>query len=191
MGWIITTFFYPRFHPDRLYVSAWILISIMLSTTFIPLGLVEISGTGFFMLLSAYWFISRLHIKQLLYILLSTFILMLVTACFLVYELYDPVWVVMKREWMIAIIVTCITLLLLKNQKQRIVAMFLGTIQGEILYSLILTKYSFSYPVATLFSLDSYALSLSLVVGWNFLELIAAYFDKQFQITVKEKQKLL
>ena len=26
IGWIMTTFFYPKKHPDRLKVSAWILI---------------------------------------------------------------------------------------------------------------------------------------------------------------------
>ena len=68
--------------------------------------------------------------------------------------------------------------------------MLLGTLYGEIFYSLIITKYSFSFPIATLFS-RYYALSLSLLVGWNGLELLVGYFDKQIQITEKEKQKLL
>ena len=119
VGWIITTFFYPRFHQDRLNVSAWILISIMLSTTTVPFGLFDISGTGLFMLLTVYLFISQLPINQLLYILLSAFILMLVTACFFLYELFDPVWVVMKREWTLSLILTCTTLLLLEIESKE------------------------------------------------------------------------
>ncbi len=59
MGWIITTFFYAKNHRDRLPVSAWILVSIMLSTSSVSLGLLEISGTGLNMLLSANLSISR------------------------------------------------------------------------------------------------------------------------------------
>lgn len=116
---------------------------------------------------------------------------MLVTVCFLLYELFDPVWLMMKREWLIAIILTCITLLLVQNKRQRILIMIMGSIQGEIFYSLILAKYSISYSVATLFSLDFYALTLSFIIGWNSLEIAVGYFDRQVQSIEKEKQKLI
>jgi len=190
VGWIIITFFYPKNHPDRLNYAAWLLISILLSTTSVPLGLFEITGTGFFMMVTSYIYFSRLKKKKRLYFLLSTFILMLVTVCFLLYELFDPVWLFMKREWLLAIILTCVTLLLLHDQKQRMIAIILGFIHGEIFYSLILAEYSFTYPVATLYSLDSFALTLSLLFGWNLFEQMASYFDKQFHSEEKEKQKL-
>jgi hypothetical protein len=190
MGWVIATFFYSKNHEDRLIIAAWLLISIMLSATSFSVGLIEINGTGFFMIITAYIYVSRLQIKQLLYILLSSFILMLVTVCFLLYELFDPVWLFMKREWLLAIILTCVTLLLLQNRKQRMVAIILGSIHGELLFSLIVAKYSFSYSVAALFSLDSIALTLSILFGWNVFELVASYFDKHFHSIEKEKQKL-
>ncbi len=189
IGWVIATFFYPKEDRDRLKLSAWLLISIMLSVTSVPLGLIEISGTGLFMLLTAYLSVSQVNLKQLLYILLSTFILMLVTVCFLLYELFDPVWLMMRREWLFAIILTCITLLLVQNKRQRMFVMLMGSIQGEVFYSLLVAKYSFSYSAATLFSLDYYALTLTLIIGWNSLEMAVNYFDKQVQSIEKEKQK--
>lgn len=190
MGWIITTFLYPKNHKDRKIFAAWLLISIMLSTLTIPIGMVQISATGVFMIGTAYFYVSRLSINQLLYILLSSFILMLVTVCFLLYELFDPVWLFMRRDWLLAIILTFVTLLLLQNRKQRIMAMIVGTIHGEILFSFILIKYSFSYPAVTLSSLDSFALTLSMLVCWNLFEGVASFFDKYFHSIEKEKQKL-
>ena len=190
MGWIVTTFLYPKNHKDRKMFAAWLLISIMLSTLTIPIGILQVSGTGVFMIGTAYFFISRLPINQLLYILLSSFILMLVTVCFLLYELFDPVWLFMRRDWLLAIILTCVTLLLLKNRKQRIMAIIVGSIHGELFFSSILTKYSFSYPTATLSSLDSIALTLSMLICWNWFEGVASSFDKYFHSIEKEKQKL-
>lgn len=37
IGWIITTFFYPKRHPNRLKFSAWILGTISLSTFYLNL----------------------------------------------------------------------------------------------------------------------------------------------------------
>ncbi len=115
---------------------------------------------------------------------------MLATACFHLYELFDPVWLMMKREWLLAIILTCLTLLLIQSKTQRMIVVMMGSIHGEILFSLLVAKYSFTYPVATLISLDSYALSLSFLVGWNVLESVASYFDKQVHSIEKEKPKL-
>jgi hypothetical protein len=190
MGWVVTTFFYPKNHPDRKRLAAWLLISIILSSFSFPFGLVEISGTGVFMIGTAYLFVSRLPIYQLLYLLLSSFILMLVTVCFLLYELFDPIWLFMRRDWLLAIILTCVTLLLLQNRRQRIIAMIVGFIHGELFFSFILTNYSFSYPTATLSSLDSIALTLSFLICWNLFEVVASSFDRNFDSIEKEKQKL-
>ena len=96
----------------------------------------------------------------------------------------------MRRDWLLAIILTCVTLLLLKNRKQRIMAIIVGSIHGELFFSSILTNYSFSYPTATLSSLDSIALTLSMLICWNLFEGVASSFDKYFHSIEKEKQKL-
>ena len=77
---------------------------------------------------------------------------MLITVCFLLFELFDPIWVWIEREWFLAILVTIWnSFFILIKMKDTV--MMLGMVQGELFYSLILVKYSFSYPVATLYSL--------------------------------------
>ena len=50
IGWIVTTFFYPKKHPDRLKISAWILVSILSSDVFLQVDGFEVSGSGVFIL---------------------------------------------------------------------------------------------------------------------------------------------
>ncbi|WP_338451782.1 hypothetical protein R4Z09_07905 [Niallia oryzisoli] len=189
-GWIITTFFYPKTHPIRLLLSAWILTAIALSTTSITLWGFEINGTGIFIAVSVYISAAQLTAKKLIYFMLSSFIVMLTSVCFLLFELFDPIWILIKRDWLLAILVSCIALLLYSDKKQRILVMLLGMIQGEILYSFILTRYSFSYPVASLYALDPLALAAAILVCWNTLEFFVSYFEKNLHSIEKEKEKL-
>jgi hypothetical protein len=190
LGWIVTTFFYPKTHPDRLMVSAWILVVILLSSTTLHVVVFEMSAAGLFIILTTYLYAATLQTKRLLYFFLSSFILMLTTVCFLLFELFDPIWVWLEREWLLAILVTTITVLLQSDKKQRLLVLLLGMIQGELFYSLILMKYSFLYPVATLYSLDAVALASAILMAWNGFELMAKYFEKYLHSTEKEKQKL-
>jgi len=191
IGWILTTFFYPKTHPDRLKVSAWILVTILLSAISLKLNEFELSGSGAFILLTVYVYVSYLEKKKGLYFLLTSFILMLTTVCFLLFEVFDPVWILIKREWLLSILVTYVAVFLHSDKKQRILAMMLGMIQGEILYALILIKYSFIHPVAALASLDVVALASAILITWNSLELMTSYFSRHWNTVEKEKQKLI
>jgi len=189
-GWIITTFFYPKTHPDRLLFSVWILTAIILSTASITILGYEINGTGLFIVLSIYIWAAHLPTKKLLYFFVSSFILMLTSVCFLLFELFDPIWIVIKREWLLAILVACVAILLHSDKHQRILAVLLGMVQSDILYSFILKGYSFSYPIAELYALDALALAAALLVGWNTLEFVVSYFERNMHSIEKEKQKL-
>lgn len=189
-GWIITTFFYPKTHPDRLLFSAWILAAIALSTSSITIMGYEINGTGLFIVLSVYIWAAQLSAKRLLYFMLSSFILMLTSVCFLLFELFDPIWILIERDWLLAILVACVAVLLHSDKQKRILVMLLGMVQGEILFSFILMRYSFSYPIASLYALDALALAAALLVGWNTLEFVVGYFEKNMHSIEKEKEKL-
>lgn len=188
-GWVITTFFYRRGHPHRLPVSAWILGAVILSSfTFNFLGL-QWNGTGLFIILTVYLYIAGLQSKRSLYFLLSSFIIMLLTVCFLLYELFDPVWIIMERKWLLAILAVYGTILLHSDKNERILSLLFGMIHGEIFYAFILKTFSFSYPVSSPAFLDSMSLACVLVLAWNSLELMTAFFNKYFQSVEKEKQK--
>lgn len=98
-GWIMTTFFYPKTHSDRLTISAWLLGAITLSTITFSLFSIEWSGTGAFILLTIFVYGAGLPMKKLLYFMITSFIVMLANVSFLLFELFDPVWILIEREW--------------------------------------------------------------------------------------------
>jgi hypothetical protein len=189
-GWIISTFFIDKQNPYRLKVSFWILVAISISTTGInSLGL-TISGTGIWIIISVYWVISKLELRKVLYFFISGFIVMLGTVCFFLFELYDPVWVIFETKWLLAILIACLAILLHSDKYLRILVLMHGMIHGEIFYAIILKSYTFPYPVASLSFLDSFSISVSLLVLWNGLENVIAYFEKYIGTTEKGKQKV-
>ena len=189
IGWIITTFFYPKRHPDRLKFSAWILGTISLSTFYLNLFGFELSGSGVFIIFTAYLYIVQFEKRQILYLLLTSFIIMIAYVCFLLFELFDPIWIIFKREWMLSLLIAYVVIFLHSDKKQRILVMLIGLIQGEVFYAHIIRKYSFLYPSVTLPFLDVLALTLVIILAWNGLEIIAKYFDKYFQSEEMEKSK--
>lgn len=188
--WIITTFFYSKINPDRFFFSAWTLVAILISNTFVHINGVLINLTGLWMMITGFLYGAKLPWKHLLYFMLSSFIIMLSTVCFLLFELFDPVWVLIKREWLMAIIISFVTWLLESKKKQRLVILMLGMIQGELLYAIILLKYPFYYPVSSLPFLDALAISIAFIIILNIVESLAEYFDKYFHSTEKERERL-
>ncbi len=189
MCWILTTFFYPKSHPDRLKFSAWILVTILLSTLNLNFLGFELSGSGLFILFTTYLYIVQFEKKQILYLLLTSFIIMITYVCFLLYELFDPVWIIMKREWMLSLLMTYIVIFLHSDKKQRVGVLLLGMIHGEVFYAHIIRQFSFHYPTFSFPFLDALALTLVILSVWNGLETLTKYVDKSFQVEGIEKPK--
>jgi hypothetical protein len=152
------------------------------------LGL-EWNGAGLFIIVTIYLYIAQLNRKKVLYFLLSAFILMLLTVCFLFFELFDPVWILIDREWLLAIFVVYGTLLLHSDKNARLLSLLFGMVHGEIFYAFILKRFSFTYSISSLAFLDALAIAATIILVWNGMELFTAHFNKYFQSVEKEKQK--
>ena len=135
IGWIIITFFYRKRHPDRLKFSASILVNnLFINILFILFGF-ELSGSGVFIIFTAYLYIVQFEKRQILYLLLTSFIIMIAYVCFLLFEMFDPIWVIFKREWMLVLLIAYVVIFLHSDKKQRILVMLIGLIQGEVFYA--------------------------------------------------------
>lgn len=190
MFWVIATFFMDKKNKNRIKFSVWILLLIILSPYTINVFGVKTSTAGIFLLVSLYIFASRLEKLKKVYFLFCAFILMMAFVSFHLFELFDPVWVIFPREWMLALLLVYMSVLLQENRINRVPLIFLGAIQGEILYALILGQYSFPYVIGSLAFFDIMALSASIVGIWSMVEWLAAYFENNIKHFEREKQKL-
>ncbi|MBP2240692.1 hypothetical protein J2Z40_001251 [Cytobacillus eiseniae] len=189
MVWIMATFFMKK-DQLRLKLSWILLVIIIASPHIVPIFQFEISMAGIFLCSIFFYLATKMERLKMVYGCICAFIIMLAYVCFHLFELFDPVWLIFPRNWMLSVMVVFLALILQENKRNRMYIIILGSFQGEILYALILSKYSFPYLIASLTFLDTMTIALGLVALWNGIELLASFYEKYFNQLEREKQKL-
>ncbi|NEX80283.1 hypothetical protein G4Z05_15740 [Bacillus thermocopriae] len=187
--WVIATFFLPNQNPYRMKLAATILISIILSKYYLILGKFEMNISGLFLLITSYFFLSHEKWSTIIYSIICSLIISLAYTGFQLLEIFDPVWVIFKREWMLAVGMVFLTILLQNTLKGRLLVVLSGTIQGEVLYSIILNKNNLPHQVSDLNYLDVCSLISILLVIWSLLENVGVIFQNHWSFLEKSKQK--
>lgn len=191
MFWVITTFFMKRGSVTRVYTSLWILLLIIISPYSFFLYDYEISYVSIMLLMSLFFLVSTIKSLKAAYVLLSSFIIMLAYVCFHLFALFDPVWLIFPRNWMLALLLISLSFVLQAHKLYRFIIILLGSIQGEFLYAYILNKYSFPHQIGSYAYLDAIALTAALAAAWTGFEILTSFYGKYMNQVEKEKQKLL
>ncbi|MEN8700794.1 YphA family membrane protein [Bacillus infantis] len=189
--WIVAAFFMKRQQKERTALSACLLIAIIVSPYTISLGSIHISVAGLFILICCYAEAASITGLKAVYFFVSVFMIMLAYASFQLFALFDPVWVVFKKEWMLAAIMFALSAVLFAGCRKRIAAMLTGAIQGDLLFSLVLEKLSLAYEAWSFSFLDMAAISACALLLWESFVRLAAYLERQAANLEKEKQKIL
>jgi hypothetical protein len=187
--WIYLTFILEKQNPYRLKLAAIILIVLILSNVQFPVGEFEIQASGLFILGSCYLFMSQEKRGALIYFFICSFIVSIAYVTFHLFEIFDPIWIIFKKEWMMGITMSYLAILLQKTLKGRLLILFAGAMQGEILYAFILNKFQFPYLIGTFAYLDVCSLTALLLTGWSALENMGAILQNHFHFFEKGKQK--
>lgn len=180
LGWIITTFFMRKCR-ERTVLSFVILMVIAVSDFTFQAENVTLRTAFLILLLFSFVLMAKTKGLSLLYYLISSLIISIGYGCFHLFELFDPVWLILDRKWMLAFIVLYLTLMLAKDYYYRMTIAIIGFCNGELLYSLILNKFSFAVELGDFPFLDALAVSLLLLSFWSLLEKLALVFEANFQ----------
>ncbi len=187
--WVYITFFMNKQNPYRTKLASVILILIILSNVRFMFMSFEFFASGLFMLLSSYIILSKKKLGSLLYAFICSFIVTIAYVTFNLFVIFDPVWVIFQKEWMMGICFSCLAILLQTSLKDRLLMIVSGTMQGEVLYAFYLSKFEFSNPIGTMAYLDAVSLITILLVSWSMLENAGTFFQKHFDFLEKGKQK--
>jgi hypothetical protein len=187
--WTFLTFVVNKQNPYRLRLSAFILSLIILANYHFTLIGFDFYAGGLLLLLAAYAFTYREKNKTIMYFFICSFIVSIAYVTFHLFEIFDPVWVIFNKDWMMGILICYLSILLQKGLKGRLLMVASGTMQGEFLYAYILRKFDFPYSAGTLTYLDAFAIITILLVGWSCLENAGIYFENNFTLNQKSKQK--
>ncbi|MEW8970982.1 hypothetical protein [Mesobacillus jeotgali] len=170
MGWVWTTFFMNKNNPLRLKWSVLLLAVILAAPYTADVVNIEIHLSALAIGLFIFLETRQKKTGSLLYLFLSSFIIMLAYTSFLLFELFDPVWVLFDRNIMLGAAGFYLAVLLHKERRDRILALISGFLQGDILFSAILWKFNFPYPAASMAFMDILFISLGLLLAWAAIE---------------------
>jgi len=187
--WIYLTFLLEKQNPYRIKLAAIVLIVLILSNIQIKVSVFEIQASGLFILGISYLFISQEKRTAIIYYFICAVIISITYVTFHLFEIFDPIWIIFKKEWMMGIVLWYLAILLQKTLKGRLLILFAGAMQGEILYALILNKFQFPYLIGAYASLDVCSLTALLLVGWSALENVGTVMQNYFHFFEKGKQK--
>lgn len=189
--WIfwVMAFFFMKAGAERRKISNWLLCMIILSLYEITIFQLQLTTASLFLLCTVYFHIGKEKGRQAVYLFITSFIIMLVYTTFLLYELFDPVWVVFNRTFMLSglIIITIITLQ--RPFIKRLISMVAGVTQGEILFAAMLNNLSLPYVAGTRSFLDMIAILIALLLGISGFKSMSIYFEQHIKHLEREKQK--
>lgn len=187
-GWIYSTFIMEKTNPYRFPIAACLLVAIILSVFKIRFLGLDISLATLFLLFISFLTFIKLPFWKLLYCTIGIFIVSSATAVFYLMSLYDPVWIFIDQQILLSFLGACLAVLLFKEYKARIFSTIIGLIQGDILYAIILKKFSIDFPIGSFAFLDGLALTCVFITIWSGFEYLQTTFEhKNFQ-QKKEKQ---
>jgi hypothetical protein len=187
--WVYFTFILDKHNPYRLKLAAIVLIVLILSDVQFMAGSFEIQASGLFILGISYYFLSQEKQGAIIYFFICSFIVTIAYVTFHLFEIFDPIWIIFKKEWMMGITLWYLAILLQKTLKGRLIIIFAGAMQGEILYAYILNKFQFSYLIGAFDYWDVCSLTALLLSGWTVLENAGSLLQNHFHFFEKGKQK--
>jgi hypothetical protein len=190
MCWVWTTFFMNKDHPHRLKLTVMLLAVIFAAPFTVDVFIFELHLSAFAIAFFIFFETRRKKTGSLLYLFISSFIVMLAYTSFLMFELFDPVWVLFDRKIMLGAAGFYLAVLLHKDRHDRILALISGFLQGDILFSAILWKFKFPYAAASMVFMDILFISLGLLLAWSAIEsMIAVMSGSTINHVEGEEQK--
>lgn len=163
--WIYASFIMGKKDPLRFPIAVFALVILNISPFIISIFSIEISGSAFILLLINYFLASKFSLSKKLFLLFSATALMIGYTGLLLFEMYDPIWVFIDRK-----ILFCFGLLILSyfiypsSLFLRMVFVCLGTLHGEIMFSIILLRWNMPYLIGTAEYLDILAMTFSCLI---------------------------
>lgn len=139
----------------------------------------RLSNNAFFSVsffLSCYYAAKQSR-RKLVYMAIAVLTVAFAYTSFQLLVFFDPVWIWMDHRWMLAILLVILCFLFYENIQSRLLCLVIGSCQGEMLYSIISQKISFSYIIGSYSFLDTLSLSACCTFIWALVDYIPVYID--------------
>ncbi|WP_312098578.1 hypothetical protein [Niallia sp.] len=187
--WIITTFFMDKENQKRTEFSIYLLLAIVLSPFKWEWHDISCSILLVVILIISFFYTGRLRWKTAIYIIISSFFMMLAYTTYELMAIIDPIWKFLPDPWLKASMLFVLVLLLHKNIVCQILILLIGSINGEILLSGILRNYQMEYSVGSMTFFDFLMLGVLGFLSLSYIRKILVKWEQHVFMLEKERQK--
>lgn len=187
--WIITTFFMDKDNKKRTQYSVYILVAIILSPFKWEWQNGSCSVLLLIILIISFFYTGRLHWKTSIYIVLSSFFMMLAYTTYELMAIIDPIWVFLPDPWLKACILFVLVILLHRNFICQMLTLLIGNISGEILLNGILSNYQREYFIGSMSFFDFLMLGVLGFLSLFYIRKKLVKWEQHVFMLEKERQK--
>ncbi|WP_096153741.1 MULTISPECIES: YphA family membrane protein [Bacillus] len=187
VGWIIVFFFFSD-KKLRFLLSSVILLLIICSHFYINVLEFRWNLAYFVLLVATFFFLSKVTRKNSVYMYFASTSISLVYVTFIIFEIFDPVFIFLGREWMLTFIILYMCFMLFKEKEQRYIGVLTGLLQGELLAAFIIYSVFGYNMVAELPFWEIVTLSIAGLSIWVLFEKTTAYLNSLIQKHIKQNR---
>ncbi|MGE6362412.1 YphA family membrane protein [Bacillus paramycoides] len=190
IGWIVVTFFMKK-ESIRWKLSAAILLFIICSPLNVTIASFAVSVNALLLCFISFVGIAQYSIWKKLYTLLSALIIAMLYTSFHLLEVYDPIWIVVDRLFLLSSALVYASVLLHRDRILRLCSLYIGMLQGELLVTLIFRKLNFPYDYGSLAFFDIVAVSTLFMAILFWIAKASVYMEQFKRKTRKRKTRVI
>lgn len=187
--WIISTFFMNKHNKVRTKLSAFLLLFIIVMPYGLHWGNQRISVGLFITLFFSFYYISKLNWKSRIYVSACSFFSMMAYVVFELMAILDPIWLLLPKEWLKAIVMVVLVLFLHKDIYSQILTLLTGNIIGEVTFGLITRYFSMNAEIGSFLFLDSLLTSMMVIITISYMKDLLSKLEKHVSFLEKERTK--
>jgi hypothetical protein len=175
--WIYSTFILNKNHLYRTRIS---LVALLLIIIF-PFGIsFDAYSTHLSLILHiiiCFYMIHQFGLAEKLYLIVCSFIVGTSYAGFHMFAFYDPVWVVIEKNWLCVTCMLLLSFLLYTNSissSKRMILIVMGTTMGEVFLAIIYNNNGLPYTIGSRNYLDFLSLSMLAFISIGLIQFVSS-----------------
>ncbi|MCM3596969.1 hypothetical protein M4D55_14450 [Metabacillus idriensis] len=184
-AWIVAAFFLQK-SIRRTLISVVILAFIAFGELFVEVSSFSIR-VSFIMALCVGYYLAAGSMRKV-YHFFSVMTLTSAYAGIHLFEIFDPVWFMVDRFFVIIGVISILALYLGKSMRERLGLLILSMSQGELVFWVILGKFHDGLTIGTADYLNMAAIGFFILCTWTYIEQVTASLNQQVQKSARGKQ---
>ncbi|WP_042346362.1 YphA family membrane protein [Bacillus massiliigorillae] len=187
-SWILlVVFVFFLHHKVSSPLIAHLLIMIFLSQFYVSLDPIFLNAAFIYLVIIVCRYIGCLPYKAQFHVMIASFILALCEGSYYFFLTLEPLWFAWIPMWGSSFLMLYISILLLKDNGQRMMALFMGMVISDLLLFIVYFRIGLPYELFSLSWFDHIAIVALALLVWYTIESIGNYlFDESKHYHKKE-----